>query len=57
MTINAACLYTFAFIKLVYVITRHRLLENTSLNLTLAVIWAFDGTTASSLVVITLLIK
>jgi hypothetical protein len=57
MGISVICLYVFAFIKLMYAIMRPRLLENTGLNLALAVIWTYDGTAASLLVVLTLLIK
>ena len=57
MAISVTSLLVFSFVKLIYGMYRIRILSNIGFNLAMASIWTFDGTTASLLVVVTLLIK
>jgi hypothetical protein len=57
MSISVTSLFIFSVIKCLYGLFRAPLLSNTPYNLALATIWTFDGTLASMLVIITVIIK
>ncbi|KAG2213953.1 hypothetical protein INT47_001222 [Mucor saturninus] len=56
MSISVTSLLVFSFVKCIYGIFRVKLLLHSEFNLALACIWTFDGTLASMLVVVSLLI-
>lgn len=53
MSISVTSLFIFSFIKCAYGAARVSLLSDNGLNLAIAVVWTFDGTLASMLVVMT----
>ncbi|KAG2202528.1 hypothetical protein INT46_005085 [Mucor plumbeus] len=57
MSISITSLFIFSFIKCMYGIMRTRLLLDHVLNLAIAIVWTYDGTLASMLVVMTVLIN
>lgn len=57
MSISVSCLIIFSFVKCIYGLYRVPLLRKTAFNLAIASIWTFDGTLASILVIVTVLIK
>jgi hypothetical protein len=57
MLISVTSLVIFSFIKCAYGVSRMSLLLDRGLNLAIATVWTFDGTIASMLVVMTVLIR
>lgn len=57
MLISITSLLIFSVIKCTYGIFRKEILLNGMLNLLVAIFWTFDGTFASTFVILTLLIK
>ncbi|KAI9248105.1 hypothetical protein EDC94DRAFT_570137 [Helicostylum pulchrum] len=57
MSISITSLLIFSVIKCVYGIFRKEILLNDMLNLLVAIFWTFDGTLASTFVILTLLIN
>jgi hypothetical protein len=57
MSISVTSLFIFSIIKCLYAIFRVKILLNNALSIAIASVWTYDGTLASMLVVVTLLIK
>lgn len=57
MIISVTSLFVFSIIKLLYGLFRVHILLNFGLSIAIASVWTFDGTAASLLVVITLLVN